>query len=137
MSQGQLADGDYPVYSIGVVADLLQLHPRTLRLYEKAGLLFPSRRGGKRFYSRNDVQWLQCLRRLIHEEGVNISGLQKLLQLAPCWEIRRQTCEEYQCCRYCALRGNASYHQNQRQCRRRGYAKLQESVDERQDREHD
>ena len=81
MIESKVADNDYPTYSIGVVADLLEVHPRTLRLYEKAGLLFPSRRGGKRFYSRNDVHWLQCLRRLIHEEGVNISGLQKLLQL--------------------------------------------------------
>ncbi|MEA2110400.1 MAG: MerR family transcriptional regulator [Pseudomonadota bacterium] len=130
MIEGTVADNDYPMYSIGVVADLLQVHPRTLRLYEKAGLLFPSRRGGKRFYSRNDVSWLQCLRRLIHEEGVNISGLQKLLQLAPCWEIRQQTCREHHCCRHCALKGNSSYYQIQRRCRQRGNEKLEESKDE-------
>ena len=130
MIEGPVADNDHPMYSIGVVADLLQVHPRTLRLYEKAGLLFPSRRGGKRFYSRNDVYWLQCLRRLIHEEGVNISGLQKLLQLAPCWEIRQQTCREYHCCRHCALKGNARYYKTQRRCRQRGNEKLKESIDE-------
>lgn len=130
MIEGPVADDDYPMYSIGVVADLFQVHPRTLRLYEKAGLLFPSRRGGKRFYSRNDVRWLQCLRQLIHEEGVNISGLQKLLQLAPCWEIRQQTCREYHCCRHCALKGNSSYYKTQRRCRQRGNEKSEESIDE-------
>lgn len=130
MIESSVVDNDYPIYSIGVVADLLQVHPRTLRLYEKAGLLFPARRGGKRFYSRNDVHWLQCLRRLIHEEGVNIAGLQKLLQLAPCWEIRQYTCREYHCCRHCALKGNSHYYKTQRRCRQRGSEKLEESRDE-------
>ncbi|MBN2333401.1 MAG: MerR family transcriptional regulator [Deltaproteobacteria bacterium] len=105
-----LQDNNYPLYSIGVAADLLEVHPRTLRLYEQAGLLCPSRRGGKRFYSPNDLNWLRCLRRLIHDEGVNIAGLQKLLQFAPCWEIRRRTCREYRCCRTCILCHDEEYH---------------------------
>lgn len=130
MLESPVADNDYPMYSIGVVADLLQVHPRTLRLYEKAGLVLPSRRGGKRFYSRNDLDWLQCLRRLIHDEGVNISGLQKLLQLAPCWEIRLQTCRDYHCCRECELKGNNRYYKTQRRCRQRSNFKEKEPVDE-------
>jgi len=114
MPEDQVADNNYPTYPIGVVAELLRVHPRTLRLYEKAGLVCPSRRGGKRFYSRNDLRWLQCLRRLIHDEGINIAGLQKLLQLAPCWEIRRQTCREYNCCRRCGLKGKTGYHHQRR-----------------------
>ena len=107
-------DQDKPLYTIGVVADLLEVHPRTLRLYERAGLVAPSRRGGKRFYSANDIRWLQCMRRLIHDEGVNIAGLQKLLRLAPCWEIRKRTCREYRCCQSCDLHENEAY--NRRRC---------------------
>lgn len=76
------------LYPIGIVAELLSIHPRTLRIYEQEGLIRPSRRGGKRFYSNNDLQWLRCLRKLLADEGLNIAGIKKLLTIAPCWEIR-------------------------------------------------
>lgn len=76
------------LYPIGIVAELLKVHPRTLRIYEQEGLIKPGRRGGKRFYSNNDLQWLKCLRKLLTEEGLNIAGIKKLLTIAPCWEIR-------------------------------------------------
>ena len=76
------------LYPIGIVAELLNIHPRTLRIYEQEGLIKPARRGGKRFYSNNDLQWLKCLRKLLTEEGLNIAGIKKLLTIAPCWEIR-------------------------------------------------
>jgi MerR family transcriptional regulator, heat shock protein HspR len=76
------------LYPIGIVAELLSIHPRTLRIYEQEGLIKPGRRGGKRFYSNNDLQWLKCLRKLLTEEGLNIAGIKKLLTIAPCWEIR-------------------------------------------------
>lgn len=80
------------LYPIGIVAELLDIHPRTLRIYEQEGLIRPARRGGKRFYSNNDLQWLKCLRKLLTDEGLNIAGIKKLLTIAPCWEIRG--CEE-------------------------------------------
>ncbi|NSW87767.1 MAG: MerR family transcriptional regulator [Syntrophobacteraceae bacterium] len=76
------------LYPIGIVAELLNIHPRTLRIYEQEGLIKPARRGGKRFYSNNDLQWLKCLRKLLAEEGLNIAGIKKLLTIAPCWSIR-------------------------------------------------
>ncbi len=76
------------LYPIGIVAELLDIHPRTLRIYEQEGLIKPGRRGGKRFYSNNDLQWLKCLRRLLADDGLNIAGIKKLLTIAPCWEIR-------------------------------------------------
>lgn len=76
------------LYPIGIVAELLNIHPRTLRIYEQEGLIKPARRGGKRFYSNNDLQWLKCLRKLLTDEGLNIAGIKKLLTIAPCWEIR-------------------------------------------------
>jgi len=57
------------VYPIGIVAELLNIHPRTLRIYEREGLIKPARRSGKRFFSNNDLKWLKCLRKLIHEDG--------------------------------------------------------------------
>ncbi len=76
------------LYPIGIVAELLSIHPRTLRIYEQEGLIKPARRGGKRFYSNNDLQWLRCLRKLLTDEGLNIAGIKKLLTIAPCWSIR-------------------------------------------------
>ena len=76
------------LYPIGIVAELLSIHPRTLRIYEQEGLIKPARRGGKRFYSNNDLQWLKCLRKLLTDEGLNIAGIKKLLTIAPCWNIR-------------------------------------------------
>jgi DNA-binding transcriptional MerR regulator len=86
------------VYPIGIVAELLSIHPRTLRIYEREGLIKPARRSGKRYFSNNDIQWLKCLRKLIHEDGRNIAGIQKLLTLASCWETRRCSEEERKNC---------------------------------------
>jgi hypothetical protein len=80
------------LYPIGIVSELLDVHPRTLRIYEQEGLIKPARRGGKRFYSNNDLQWLKCLKKLLVEDKINIPGIKKLLTIAPCWEIRN--CKE-------------------------------------------
>ncbi len=78
---------DMPVYPIGVAAKLLEVHPRTLRIYEDEGLIKPSREGNRRLYSINDITWIGCLRRLIHDEGISIPGIKKLLRYATCHEI--------------------------------------------------
>jgi MerR family transcriptional regulator, heat shock protein HspR len=77
-----------PLYTIGTAAELLDVHPRTLRLYEQAGLLRPARRNNRRFYSNNDLNWIRCVRFLIHKKGLNQEGLRRLLAHMPCWEIR-------------------------------------------------
>lgn len=78
---------DMPVYTIGVASKLLDVHPRTLRIYEDEGLIKPYRQGTRRLYSPNDVQWISCLRSLIHDQGISIPGIKKLLQFATCYEI--------------------------------------------------
>jgi MerR family transcriptional regulator, heat shock protein HspR len=78
---------DLPIYPIGVAARLLDVHPRTLRIYEDEGLINPTRVGNRRLYSANDLTWIGCLRRLIHEEGISIPGIKKLLRYATCYEI--------------------------------------------------
>ena len=85
-----------PVYSIGVAAQILNVHPRTLRIYEDEGLVKPSRKGNRRYFSQNDITWIGCIRSMIHEEGISIPGIKKLLRYAPCWEITncpREVCE--------------------------------------------
>jgi MerR family transcriptional regulator, heat shock protein HspR len=86
-SRVQPIKNDLPLYSIGVAAQLLDLHPRTLRIYEDEGLIKPHRQGTRRLYSPNDLQWIRCLRSLIHDEGISIPGIKKLLHFAPCYEI--------------------------------------------------
>ena len=86
---GKKNDDDRALYTIGVAAELLGTTDQTLRLYEKHGLIKPARRGKNRFYSNNDIRWMQCIRDLIHVEKISIEGIKRLLDYAPCWEIRR------------------------------------------------
>lgn len=81
-----LAD-DQAVFTISAAADMVGVTPRTLRLYEKDGLIVPSRHGKWRFYSLDNLKWLSCLRQMIHEHGISIAAIHKLLQYTPCWNI--------------------------------------------------
>ena len=83
----QAIRSDVPIYPIGVAAKLLNVHPRTLRIYEQEGLIKPTLMGNRRMFSADDIQWINCLRTFIHEEGVSIPGLKKLLEYIPCWEV--------------------------------------------------
>jgi MerR family transcriptional regulator/heat shock protein HspR len=76
------------VYPIGIAAELLGVHPRTLRIYEDVGLLTPRRRRGRRYYAEDDLKWLECIRHLIHEDKISVEGLRRLLRLQDCWQIR-------------------------------------------------
>ncbi len=90
---------DTPIYPIGVAARILDVHPRTLRIYEAEGLVRPEVHGRRRLFSDNDLVWIRCIRAMIHEQGISIPGIKRLLELAPCWEIRecpddvRKSCE--------------------------------------------
>jgi MerR family transcriptional regulator/heat shock protein HspR len=83
-----MLDEARPVYTIGTAAEILGVHPRTLRLYEDGGLLRPARKNNRRFYSTHDLEWISCVRYLLHEQGLNQEGLRRLLALVPCWDIR-------------------------------------------------
>ena len=74
--------------TIGAIASQLNLAVQTIRMYEEQGLILPSRTPtGRRMYSLKDLEKLRCIRRAITEEGLNISGIKKLLALIPCWEF--------------------------------------------------
>ena len=83
-------DRGQPVYSLKVAAGLVGLSPRTMRLYEEAELLAPARVGGnqQRLYSEQDLQWLSCIRDLIHEDSLTVAAIRRLLDLIPCWEVK-------------------------------------------------
>jgi len=75
------------IFTIGVAAQMLDVHPRTLRIYEQEQLIRPMRKGKWRYYTMNDVKWVECLREMIHEHGISIAAIKKLLQYTPCWNI--------------------------------------------------
>ena len=71
-----------PVYVISVAAELADLHPQTLRAYEREGLLTPARtEGGTRRYSRRDVERLKLIKTLTTDEGLNLAGVRVVLEL--------------------------------------------------------
>jgi MerR family transcriptional regulator/heat shock protein HspR len=70
------------LYMIGVVATRYEIHPQTLRLYEREGLLRPSRTDGKtRLYSDDDIERLELILNLTRELGVNLAGVDVILNL--------------------------------------------------------
>jgi MerR family transcriptional regulator, heat shock protein HspR len=74
-------DGTRAVYVISVAAELAGLHPQTLRIYERKGLLDPARTGGgSRRYSDEDIALLRRIQELTNE-GLNLAGVQKVLAL--------------------------------------------------------
>jgi MerR family transcriptional regulator/heat shock protein HspR len=83
--------GTRAVYVISVAAELAGLHPQTLRIYERKGLLDPARTGGgSRRYSDDDIALLRRIQDLTNE-GLNLAGVQKVLALeAELAEARRQ-----------------------------------------------
>jgi len=73
---------DEPVYLISVVAKVLDIHPQTLRQYEREGLVNPSRTGGKiRLYSQRDIDQIKMILRLTRDLGVNLAGVDIILRL--------------------------------------------------------
>jgi len=73
---------DFGCFVISVAARLLDLHPQTLRYYERAGLLRPSRsRGNIRLYSPADIEQARQIKRLIDDLGVNLAGVEVILRL--------------------------------------------------------
>ena len=73
---------DRPIYMISVAADLVGVHPQTLRQYEDKGLVRPKRTpGGTRLYSEADIERLQIVQRLTTEVGLNLAGVELVLRL--------------------------------------------------------
>jgi MerR family transcriptional regulator/heat shock protein HspR len=79
---------DRPRYMISVAADLVGMHPQTLRIYEQKGLVRPKRTAGNtRLYSESDIERLRLIQRLTTELGLNLAGVERVLHLED--ELRR------------------------------------------------
>jgi len=77
-----LVRDDEPLYVISVAAEMAGMHPQTLRQYDRLGLVSPGRSGGGgRRYSLRDIELLREVQRLSQDEGVNLAGIKRILEL--------------------------------------------------------
>jgi MerR family transcriptional regulator/heat shock protein HspR len=81
-------DPKRPRYVISIAAELVEVHPRTLRIYEEEGLLCPQRRNNLRLYSEADLERVRIIRFLTRRQGVNLAGVKVILQLEALGKIR-------------------------------------------------
>jgi MerR family transcriptional regulator, heat shock protein HspR len=87
--------GKKPLYMISVVAEILDIHPQTLRLYEREGLIKPGRTGGNtRLYSDDDLDEIRRVLHLTRELGVNLAGVEVILEMRRKMEEMRRSHEE-------------------------------------------
>ncbi len=78
----QIVDRDAQIFTISVAAHLAGMHPQTLRTYDRMGLVSPGRTKGRgRRYSPRDVAKLRLVQRLSQDEGINLTGIQRILEL--------------------------------------------------------
>ena len=83
-------------YMISAVAEMYEIHPQTLRLYEREGLLKPSRtEGNTRLYTDEDLQRLEFILSLARDLGVNISGIAIILQMRERMEEMQRQIQEF------------------------------------------
>jgi MerR family transcriptional regulator/heat shock protein HspR len=76
-------DVDQDLFFISMAARMLGMHPQTLRKYERLGLVQPSRTiGSMRLYSREELDRLKLIKRLVDDAGINLAGVQRLLEIA-------------------------------------------------------
>lgn len=90
-----MSDRGRPLYRITVVAEMLALHPQTLRLYERKGLIRPSRTNGRtRMYSQEDVEDVRRIIRLSRDLGVNLAGVEIILKMRRQMQAMQEELEE-------------------------------------------
>jgi MerR family transcriptional regulator, heat shock protein HspR len=86
---------EHHLYFISMAARLLDMHPQTLRKYERLGLVRPTRTvGSMRVYSREELERLKLIKRLVEEDGVNLAGVQRLLAIAEAVQRLRPLVQE-------------------------------------------
>ena len=80
--EGERIDQERGVFMISVAAELAEMHPQTLRMYEARGLIEPQRSPkGTRLYSQADVERLRRIQQMTSEEGLNLAGVETVLEL--------------------------------------------------------
>jgi len=86
---------EHDLYFISMAARLLDMHPQTLRKYERLGLVRPTRTlGSMRVYSQDELDRLKLIKHLVDEAGINLAGVQRLLSIAESVQRLRPLMEE-------------------------------------------
>ena len=83
-----------PLFMIGVVCEMFDVHPQTLRMYEKEGLLHPRRVGGARTYSTEDLDRIRMILNLTKDLGVNRAGVDIILRMRRKFEAMQKEMDE-------------------------------------------
>ncbi len=95
MAKEQREPEERGVYIISVAAELAGVHPQTLRIYERKGLLRPSRTAGNtRRYSERDIELLRSIQELTQEHGINLAGVKMIVEMERQLDELRRTVEE-------------------------------------------
>ena len=103
LAEGRRMSPERPLYMISVAADLVGMHPQTLRIYENKGLVRPQRTpGGTRLYSESDLERLRIIQRLTTEVGLNLAGVELVLRLED--ELRKAHTQIERLQRSCATK---------------------------------
>src|SRR5262245_16412908 len=85
----------HEVFLISMAAEILGMHPQTLRKYERLGLVQPTRTiGSMRLYSQEELERLRLIKRLVDELGINLAGVQRLLSIAEVMQRIRPLMDE-------------------------------------------
>jgi MerR family transcriptional regulator/heat shock protein HspR len=93
-ARGAMEPEERGVYIISVAAELAGMHPQTLRIYERKGLLRPSRTAGNtRRYSERDIEMLRQIQELTQERGINLAGVKMIVEMERQLDELRRTVE--------------------------------------------
>lgn len=95
-----------PLFTIGIVSDMIGVTQTTLRIWEKKGLIKPQRLGKNRYYSYCDLDRLKKIHHLLQEERMNLVGVKSVLDREPCWDIKQCGDLRYNCRVYLAQQGS-------------------------------
>jgi MerR family transcriptional regulator/heat shock protein HspR len=90
-----MPDRDEPVYIISIAARMCEMHPQTLRQYERLGLVRPRRVGNNRLYSQADIERLRQIQRFTQEMGINLAGVEVILDLLDRMEQMTRDAEQH------------------------------------------
>ncbi len=86
---------DRPLYQISIVAEMLGIHPQTIRLYEREGFIKPKRRmGNVRLFSQDDVERIEMILRLTRDLGINLAGVEVIFGMREKMEQMQKQMEE-------------------------------------------
>ncbi|MEV6830610.1 helix-turn-helix transcriptional regulator [Amycolatopsis sp. NPDC051102] len=117
----QEGDEETPVFVISVAAQLAGMHAQTLRTYDRQGLVSPGRTaGGGRRYSMRDIALLREVQRLSQEDGVNLAGIKRIIELenqvdalrARITELTEELTAAYMAAEQAAAAAHASYRRD-------------------------